>query len=268
MSVLDQDGRNERADGYQIDAVARALLLLGTVSKSHTALPLAELVARLPWSKATTYRLVRTLEAWDILHRTEEGYLLGPALIIWGQHALAGIELNSWVKPHLEAMYRKVDENCNIGVLSGDDIIYIARVENRQILTERLDVGSSHPAYCTSLGHVLLAGKSDEEVAERLADCEFERLAPNTLGSLDELRARLNQVRSRGYAMNNEELATGLRSVAAPIRDHDDSVIAAVSVGVPVARASRDRLENEFAPIVLDAARRISEDLGHRQSLD
>ncbi|MBS1884048.1 MAG: IclR family transcriptional regulator, partial [Actinobacteria bacterium] len=170
--------------------------------------------------------------------------------------------LQDIARPRMEALREQLDETIVLTVLDGDEVVYVDRIEADKILIPRTRLGSRLPAYATSTGQVLLSGLDDDEVARRLKDREFEQLAPNTLRDLDELMERLTQVRRRGYAINDEELTVGHRSAAAPIRDRFGAVVAAVSVSVPAARASRAQLTEFATTALVPVAEEISAGLG------
>jgi IclR family transcriptional regulator, pca regulon regulatory protein len=248
---------------YNVEAVGRAIELLLEAARLERPVPLRELVERLGWSKPTVYRLLRTLEAHGALRQSSGGgYVPGPAMITVGQAALRAIEVPAIGHRHLERLHGELGETVNMAILAGDEIVIADRIEDRQILGLRLNVGSRLPAYCTSVGQVLLAGLPDDEIARRLADCRFDPLAPRTLRSIQGILQRVDEVRQRGYAINDEELAVGHRAVAAPVVDHEGNTAVAINVSVPVARVTREELVEQMVEPLLRAARAISEELG------
>jgi IclR family pca regulon transcriptional regulator len=248
---------------YYVDAAARTLHLLKVVAEIDAPAPLTVLVSRLGWSKPAVYRLVRTLEAVGALRlHDNKGYVLGPALITLGHAALRATRLPDIARPFLEQLHEQLDETIVLTVLDGDEVVYVDRIEADKILIPRTRLGSRLPAYATSTGQAMLSGLDDEEVRRRLSGRDFEPLAPNTLRDVDELIERLADIRRRGYAINDEELAVGHRSVAAPVRDHTGGVTAAVSVSVPAARASRSQLAGFATQALIPAVEAISAALG------
>jgi IclR family pca regulon transcriptional regulator len=217
----------------------------------------------LGWSKPTVYRLLRTLEAHGALRQASGGgYVPGPVMITVGQAALRAAELPDAARRHLERLHGEIAETVNMAILSGDEIVIIDRIEDRQILGLRLSLGSRLPAYCTSVGHVLLAGLSNDEIARRLADCKFDSVGPRTLRSIQGVLQRVEEVRQRGYAITDGELAAGHLAVAAPIVDSSADTVAAINVSVPVVRVSHDELVNHMVDPLLRAAAAISRELG------
>ena len=138
----------------------------------------------------------------------------------------------------------------------------MARVHTKRIMTVMITVGTRFPAYATSMGRVLLAGLPEAELAEHLARVELAPLTARTVTDAGTLGERLDQVRRQGYALVDQELEEGLRSAAAPIRDREGTVVAAVNLSVSASRTSLRRLEEEFVPPLLETAAQISRDLG------
>jgi IclR family acetate operon transcriptional repressor len=256
-----------QADGsaspYAVGTVERAFALITVLADTDRPLALNELVAKLELSKPTVYRLVRTLVAHGVLRQVpSEGYVLGPALISIGQAALRATRLPEIGLPYLQQVHEELGETVVMSVLDGDEIVYVARIQARQILGVRGEIGARLPAYCTSSGQSLLSGLSDEDVRSVLVEAEMERVAPNTITSIDDMLARLEEVRKRGYAINDEELEMGHRAVAVPIRDHADQVCAAFSVSVPVGRVSVTQLKRFAKDTLIPTAAAMSAELG------
>jgi IclR family pca regulon transcriptional regulator len=224
---------------------------------------LGSIVATTGWSKPAVYRLVRTLETVGALRQQEgKGYVLGPALITLGQAAMRATGLQQIARPYIERLAEQIGETVVLTVLDGDEVVYLDRIESDQILIPRTRLGSRLPAYCTSTGQALLAGLDDEEVVRRVGDREFEKRGPNTLRDTRELLARLAEVRRRGFALNDEELTIGHRAVAAPVRNHTDAGVAAISISVPAARVANSELMRFAEEALVPTAHDISVALG------
>jgi len=251
---------------YAVGTVERALALISTLMEAERPLSLGELIERMGLTKPTVYRLVRTLAAHGVVRQDSDGYVLGPALISIGQAALRATHLPDIGKPYLDRIREELGETVVMSVLDGSEIVYVERRQAHQILGARGEVGDRLPAYCTSSGHVLLAGRSDEEVAALLAGCEFEQRGPHSITSLPALLERLGEVRRRGFAINDQELEIGHRAAAVPIFDHADAVCAALSVSVPAARVPAAELRRYAKETLLPAAGEFSRDLGASRS--
>jgi IclR family pca regulon transcriptional regulator len=146
-------------------------------------------------------------------------------------------------------------------VLDGDDIVYVARVSTKRIMTVAISVGTRFPAYATSMGRVLLAALPADDLDERLARMELRALTPRTVTDADALREILDGVRRDGFAMVDQELEQGLRSAAVPIHDASGAVLAALNVSVHASRASMEALRAEFLPPAQEAAAAIEGEL-------
>ena len=253
---------------YYVVTAARTLALLHAVAESDEPATLGMLVSRLSWSKPAVYRLVRTLDAVGALRQQDgKGYVLGPSMITLGQAALRATRLHDIVRPYLEDLADKVGETVVLAVLDRSEIVYVDRLESDQILIPRTKLGSRLPAYCTSTGQALLAGLPDDEVRRRLRGREFKKLATHTVESVDELLVLLDETRRRGYALNDQQLAVGHRAVAAPVRDHRGDAVAAISISVPSARVSLERLERFATEALLPVADAASVALGGSRRL-
>jgi IclR family pca regulon transcriptional regulator len=246
---------------YYVEGVARAAHVLKLIAAHNGPASVAGLAKQLGWTKAAVYRIVRTLDALGFLRSTDRGYVPGPALITLGQSALEATGLLPVARPHLEALSDALGETVVLTVLDGRDIVYVDCIEVEAILMTRSTVGSHLPAYCTCSGQVQLAGLANAEVSKRLGKVTMTDRGPNTLTSLPELIRRLETIRNDGYAVNDQELAVGHRSLAVPVFSHDGAVAAALSVSVPAARVPLDDLKG-FLPTLLTAADKISRDLG------
>jgi IclR family pca regulon transcriptional regulator len=164
-------------------------------------------------------------------------------------------------QPHLEQLVEEVEESSEVSILDGEEIVYIVRVPGPKIMTVSINVGARMPAHATSMGRVLLAGLDDPELSTYLATATLKRFLPGTITTSEELRARIVEARDQGWAIIDQELEEGLRAVAAPIRDRQGNVVAAVNLSTHAARHSMESLRDTLLPHLLVAARRIESDL-------
>ncbi len=247
-------------DRYYVEALARGMRILDAFTEQTPSLSLTEIASAVGLDKSTVFRFVYTHEKLGYLLRDPETKRYRPGLKVLrlGFTALSSLGLPQIARPYLRALSRLTGETTNMTVLEGREIVYVARNATQQIITINLQLGSRLPAYCTSMGKAQLTDKPLEQLSELLGQGPFPAMGPNTITGLDALVAELEKVREQGYAINDEELVAGLRSVAAPIRDSDGEIVAAINVSVPVARVSRKELEEDLAPKVMHAARQIS----------
>ncbi len=254
-------------DRYRIDALARGLEILTSFTSEKPSLNLAEIVAATNLNKSRAFRILSTLEAMGYLERdaATRSYRPGIRVLELGFTALNSLEVAEVAQPYLKALTETCGETTNLSVRDGAEIIYVARIATQRIISVNLQRGSRLPAYCTSMGRAQLIDLSNAELASLLGKGPYPKLTPKTVTCLTDLIAELDKVRRQGYAINDEELAVGLRSVAAPVRDYGGKVVAAINISVPGHRISRRVLEQDLAPRLVEAARRISAALGAGQ---
>jgi IclR family transcriptional regulator, pca regulon regulatory protein len=253
-------------DRYYVEALGRGLRILEAFSEAQTSLSLTEIAAAAGLGKSTAFRFAYTLEELGYLARDSETKRYRPGLKVLrlGFTALNSMGLRQIAQPHLRALSARCGETTNMTIRDGAEVVYIARNRTGQIVGINLNVGSRLPAYCTSMGKVQLIDLPAEDLRDLFGEGPYPTRGPNTLISPEALVAELEKVRQQGYAVNDEELAAGLRSVAAPIRDCDGEIVAAINISVPSARVSRQQLEEEFAPMVRATAEEICLALGAR----
>ncbi len=249
---------------YNIEALARGLAILTLFATERPSLKLPEIVAMTGMSKSTAFRVVSTLKTLGYLERDPEnrGYRPGLKVLRLGFTALNSLEMAQIAQPFLKALSESCGETTNMSIRDGAEIVYVARYATQQVISVNLQRGSRLPAYCTSMGKAQLIDHSRQELLDLLGEGPYPSRGPNTITRLDVLIRDLDKVRQHGYAVNDEELAAGLRSVAAPIRGSEGGVAAAINISVPGARISRPELESQLAPRVVAAAGEISSALG------
>ncbi len=227
---------------------------------------MTEIAADVGLTKSTAFRFTHTLEELGYLRRDPETkrYRPGTKVLRLGFTALNSLEMGQVAQPYLRALSERCGKTTNMTVRDEAEIVYVARNKTQQILALDLHLGSRLPIYCTSMGKAQLIDLSRPELRALLGDGPYQQRGPNTITTLEGLLDELADVRSQGYAVNDEELAPGLRSLAAPVRDHSGEIVAAINVSVLSMRISRQELENQFAPLVLETGRRISSALGAR----
>jgi IclR family pca regulon transcriptional regulator len=249
---------------YYIEALGRGLRVLEAFTEEEPSLTLTEIATIVGLDKSTVFRFAYTLEKLGYLIRDPETKRYRPGLRVLrlGFTTLNSLGLREIAHPYLKALSDRTGETANMTIRDGGEVVYVARYSTRQIVGINLHVGSRLPAYCTSMGKAQLVDLSRAELGGILGEDPYPSKGPNTLTTLDALVTELEKVRQQGYAINDEELAAGLRSAAAPIRDCDGEIVAAINVSVPSARVSRLALETELAPLVKATAQKICLALG------
>ncbi len=253
-------------DKYHIEALERGLSVLEAFSRESPSLSMTEIAKHAGLSKSTTFRVAHTLEGLGYLERDPETKRYRPGLKILrlGFSALNSLEMGQIARPYLKALSAGCGRTTNMTVRDERYIVYVARNKTQQILSVDLQLGSRLPVYCTSMGKAQLIDLTRQELRDLLGDGPYRERGPNTITTLDDLIAELDLVREQGYAVNDEELAAGLRAVAAPVKGHTGRIVGAVNISVPSVRVSLTELEEHLAPMVVDTARQISLTLGAR----
>jgi IclR family pca regulon transcriptional regulator len=237
-----------------VEALARGLDVLACFDADHREMSLSEVAAAAGLARPTARRLLLTLEELGFVRSCGATYVLRPKVLTLGMAYVGALGLWDIARPHLEALVTRTGESSSMAQLDGSDIVYVARVSVPKIITLRVDIGTRFPAVQTSQGKVLLAALSPEELEATLAQPSRSGLPPYIGRSPDPLRDELTEIRARGWALADEELAPGVRSVAVPVRDRNGVVQAAMNVTVHAAETSTERLLQEYLPLLLRTA--------------
>ena len=249
-----------------VESLARGLDVLRCFDESHRVMSLADVASATGLARPTARRLLLTLEELGYVRSGDGTFALTPKVITLGTAYVASLGLWEVARPHLEALVRQTGESSSMSQLDGSDIIYVARVSVPKIIALRVDIGTLFPAPQTSQGKVLLAALSPAELDDVLAIPSRSGLPPYIGHTRDDLDRELTQVRARGWALADEELAPGVRSIAVPVRDGTGTVRAAMNVTVHAAETSTDTLLDQHLPQLLRAAGDVSADWAAWQS--
>jgi IclR family pca regulon transcriptional regulator len=247
--------------GHFVQSLSRGLAVIRALN-SPDPMTLSDVARASNLTRASARRFVLTLEELGYVQQSGGRFALTPRVLELGFAYLSALGLPEVAAPHLERLVEAVRESSSVSVLDGESVVYVARVPTRRIMNVVINVGTRFPAYATSMGRVLLAGLEREECAELLNQIELVPLAHETITTRPQLEAELELVRRAGYAIVDQELESGLRSVAAPIRGRDDRVIAAINLAVPAARVSVDEIRRALVGPLLETAAAIERDLG------
>lgn len=254
---------NENASYPGTQAVTRAITLLKSFTGGQPERSLTDLAQATGLNKTTAYRLLAALEHERLIVRSPHtgAYRLGPELIALGSLAMRSHDLRATARPILERLAEKTGEMTTLEVLSDHQVLVLDEVSSRYLVGISQDVGARLPLHATSTGKLLLAYAAPDEVAALLRR-PLPRLGPCTLVEPERLVAELAQIRSRDLAVAHEELEAGFVAIAAPIRNHEGNVVAAVSIGGPSVRLQGPRIE-EVSVMVKNAAVAISQQIGY-----
>jgi IclR family transcriptional regulator, pca regulon regulatory protein len=241
-----------------VEALARGLDVLGCFDAEHPSRTLSEVATAAGLARPTARRLLLTLDELGFVRSTGPAFSLTPKVLTLGMAYVGALGLWDIARPHLEALVAATGESSSMAQLDGSDIVYVARVSVPKLIALRVEIGTRFPAVQTSQGKVLLAALSPDELSATLAQPSRAGLPPYIGRGPDQLRAELTEVRARGWALADEELAPGVRSVAVPVRDGTGEVRAAMNVTVHAADTSVERLRDEHLPRLLRTAGDVS----------
>ncbi|MEO3763890.1 IclR family transcriptional regulator C-terminal domain-containing protein [Streptomyces sp. B8F3] len=244
-----------------VESLARGLTVLTAFGEGRGTLTLTAVAEATGLARATARRALITLEHLGYVASDAGTFRLTPQVLALGFPPLSRTTLSQIAAPHLAALAQRVHDSTSLAVLAADDVQYTARVATGRIMSVNITIGTRFPAYATSMGRVLLAGLPPAERAARLARTELRPLTPRTLTGRPELAALLDRVHREGYALVDEELEEGLRSIAVPVRDRGGVVVAALNVAMHSSRRSVGECVTGLLPELRATAAGIEADL-------
>jgi IclR family transcriptional regulator, pca regulon regulatory protein len=270
---------NGRRDAWSIpslreprysQSLERGLAILGCFTPKRPVLGIADIADELGMSRSTTHRYVITLVALGYLEQgASRKYRLGLRVTDLGMSALNSTGLREHAHPYLEDLRQRTSYTSSLAVLDGTDILYVDRVRSFRRGQNQVDLdlhpGSRLPAYCTAMGKLLLAYLPESSQRDALAAIKPTKRGPNTITSKKGLREELDQINDAGFAVNDEELAADLYSIAAPVRDEAREVVAAVNLAAHSSMISLEEMVDALGPHLVSTADRVSARLGYRR---
>jgi IclR family transcriptional regulator, pca regulon regulatory protein len=250
----------EPRDTAFVQSLERGLAVIRALSAPEPR-TLSDVARATGLSRAAARRFLLTLERIGYVRHRDGRFALTPRVLELGYAYLSSLTLPEVAQPHLERLVEQVHESSSVSVLDGADVVYVARVPTRQIMRVTINVGTRFPAYATSMGRVLLAGLDPVAREELLDRAELEPLTATTITDRAALEAELDRVARRGYALVDQELEPGLRSMAAPIHDASGRVVAAINVSAHAARTTLAQMRERLLRPLQDTAAAISRDM-------
>ncbi|NQD96073.1 helix-turn-helix domain-containing protein, partial [Pseudomonas sp. CrR25] len=241
---------------------ARGLAVVNAFQERKRHLTIAQISHRTDIPRAAVRRCLYTL--MQLGYATTDGrtYSLLPKVLTLGHAYLSSTPLAVSAQPYLDRISEQLHEACNLATLEGEQVLYIARsAVPQRLISVDLSVGSRLPAYCTSMGRILLAALDDGSLQDYLNHAELQVKTSRTLHSVDALWECLQQVRQQGWCVVDQELEQGLRSIAVPVYDSAGHVLAAMNVSTHAGRVAASELEKRFLPVLLKASRELSDQL-------
>ena len=261
-----KDEKTKAGPRYLIKSLQKGLMVLEAFARSAHPMTLQEIAGELGIGPTTMFRFLHTLEKTgfiekDIKHKT---YRLTPKVLTLGYAVFHSSDLWQTAHPYLVKTSARLNETMNMAILDGTDILYIDRIKTQKILQINLEIGSKLPAYCTSMGRVLLSGLPEDEAREILSASKREKFTEKTLTDINAIERVLEKTRREGYALNDGELAPELKSIAAPVRNETGRVVAAVNIAVHASQYDVSKMKKVLLPALKETTQTISAALGHR----
>ncbi len=244
-----------------VQSLERGLSVIRAFDAEHAEMTLSDVARSTGLARAAARRFLRTLVELGYVSTDGRLFALRPKVLELGYAYLSGLGLPEIALPHLENLVATVRESSSVSVLDDGDVVYVARVSTKRIMTVSISVGTRFPAYATAMGRVLLAHRPGEWLDAYLASVRLLPLTRNTIVDADVLRRELGAVREQGWSLVDEELEEGVRSIAVPIRGADGTVVAAVNVSAHAGRGDAVTIREDLLPHLTSTAEAVQEDL-------
>ena len=252
-------------DSY-VQSFARGLEVIRSFSARSPRQTLTEVAGRTGLTRAGARRILLTLQTLGYVETDGKLFRLTPRILDLGFAYLSSLPIWNLAEPVMEDLVEEIKESCSAAVLDGTDIVYVLRVPTHKIMSISLGVGSRLPAYCTSLGRMLLSALPKDQMMQVLQASERTARTRYTVTDVNELAARIEQVRRQGWSLVNQELEEGLVSMAAPITDRAGHTVAALNISGQANRTSAKVMQEKMLPQLLAAAQAISGRLSLQRS--
>jgi IclR family pca regulon transcriptional regulator len=267
-SAADEDGQRAQltiaeeieamTDPSFMTSLARGLAVVRAFSDQRRTLTIAQISQKTGIPRAAVRRCLHTLRQLGYAEAEMNNFSLKPKVLTLGYSYLSSTPLTVSAQPYLNNISRQLNESCSLAVLDENEILYVARAAPSRVMSVALNTGSRLPAYCTSLGRVMLAHLPDDELKRYLETVKLRAYTDRTVVSSKRLKEILLEVREAGFAIIDEELEIGLRSIAVPVRGASGNVVAALNVGVQSIRVSKRQMQAEILPVLLKGSEELS----------
>lgn len=241
--------------------LAKGLAVLRAFGENRPSMTLSEAALAVGLSRATARRILRTLTDLGYVEQDRRSFGLAPRVLELGFRYLS---TQSWIDralPLMRSISQALEESCSASILQGTEIVYVARVPTRRIMTATIAVGTRLPAFHTSMGRIQLGFLDHEELWRRLRTARIEPHTPSTITDLKALVERIQADHAQGFSIVDEELERGLRSIAVPLVSRGGRALAALNVSAHSNRTTRNEMRERFLPALKDAARQLAQSI-------
>jgi len=258
----------KKSPKYPIKVLNKSLSILEILLQQGSAMNMTEISKKLDLYPSTTHRILDTLKHWGYVEQEPDNqeYQLGLKVLELGMAKLHQMDLVREATPYLKELVKQCNETVHLGVLEEGEVLYLAKEESSQTIRMISYVGKRAPLHCTALGKVLLAYLPEEEIKKILDKRELPRFTENTITNKRELEKELSKVREQGFALDREENEKDVSCIAAPIRNYQGEVIAALSISSPIFRIDK-KVQNNLKEALIETSRKISKRLGYDDKL-
>jgi IclR family pca regulon transcriptional regulator len=240
-----------------VSGFARGLKVIEAFGETHRRLSIAEAAKLTALDRATVRRSLLTLSELGYADYDGKFFTLTPKILRLGHAYLAATPLPAIIQPHLDQLSERAGQSASASVLDGTEIVYIARASQRRVMSINLTPGSRLPAFCASMGRVLLAALPEAEARAILAQTELKPNTPNTKTDPEVLIAEFHRVRDQGYALIDQELEIGLCSIAVPVENDRGQMVAAVNIGAPAALVPASEMVERYLPLLRETQKAL-----------
>ncbi len=257
MPRLTRPSNAAAADPQFLEGVARGLRVIDAFSRASRALTLSEAAKLAELPRATTRRVLYTLEKLGFVASDGKLFWLTPRVLTLASAFLSSNQITTIIQPVLDKIAIETQEVCSAAILDGNDVVFIGRATPARVFSTGLELGYRLPAHCTSVGRVLLGGLTDEELSKTIGRLDLHAATPQTVTDKSVLKALIVAARTQGYALVDQEAEPGFRSISVPIRRSDGTVVAAMNIGAHVDRISVGQMIDVYRRLLLAGAEEI-----------
>ncbi len=244
-----------------VQSLEKGLNVIRAFDMDHEQMTLSDVAKKIDLTRANARRILLTLQHLGYVTSLDgKLFSLSPKVLSLGYSYLSGLPFRELAQPYMQELAKEINESCSMSVLDQTDIVYIARVHTKRIMTISLGIGTRLPAHATSMGKVLLASLDPMEATKLIGSMKFEELTPYTL-SKNPFIQHLDVVRKQGWAISDQELEIGVRSIACPIRDKKGNVLAAINISGHASRVTLDDLVKKYLSALRDTVEKIEQAL-------
>ncbi len=232
-----------------VQSLEKGLKVIAIFDDEHREMTLTEVANKVELTRANARRILLTLQYLDYV-KCKDGkfFSLTAKVLCLGYSFLSSLSFKELAQPYIQALATNINESCSMSVLEGKDIVYVARVQTKRIMTISLGIGSRLPIHATSMGRVLMSGMVQKDLEKILDKIDLEAYTPHTITSKQELIKSINIIKQRGWALADQELEIGVRSIACPVKDKEGKTIAALNISGHASRVTKEEMIDNYLP--------------------